>query len=222
MFKSLLYKELLKTRWFLLGYLVLGLIVVGAIFLKVQHDFKFYDSKNYWYNVLFMNYTFYSSLKFVPLVGGIIIGISQYFPETIDKRIKLAFHLPIKENNLLLSMMSFGTMALTVVYLCIFSTFIMLSSHFFPAEIVTSTIVSITPWFLAGYTAYFLIGMVVMEPIWRFRIVYTIIGALFVTQYLKPAMAGAFAPINPCFMVMTASLSISLLFSAYRFRKGEQ
>jgi len=222
MFKSLIYKEWLKTRWFLAGFLLLGLVAVGLIFLKVQHDFKFYEGKNYWNSILFQGFNYFASLKFIPLVGGIILGIAQYFPETVEKRIKLTFHLPVEENKILLQMMAYGTLMLSVVYLCIFIAFLVFSNIFFPYEIIISALTSIVPWFLSGYAAYFLIGLIVLEPIWKYRFIYTILSGFYLTFYLKNAMAGAYAPMNIILAVLTIALSISLIFSGYRFRKGEQ
>ena len=53
MWKSIIYKEWLKVRWFFLVFTGLGILAIGNIFLKVQHDFKFNDANNYWYYVLF-------------------------------------------------------------------------------------------------------------------------------------------------------------------------
>lgn len=217
-----MYKEWLKTRWFMGVFSLLGILAVGFIFVKVQHDFKFYEGQNYWNNILFKGYKYYSTFKFIPLVGGVMLGISQYFPETIDKRIKLSFHLPMDENKILIQMMSYGTIALTAIYTCLFALFTALSVMFFPKEIVTGSLLSMLPWFLSGYAAYFLIGLIVLEPIWRYRFIYSIIGVFFVTFYLKDTMTGAYTTINILLAIVTIALSISLIFSGYRFRKGEQ
>lgn len=222
MFKSLIYKEWLKTRWFLAGFLLLGLVAVGLVFLKVQHDFKFYDGNNYWNNILFLGFSYFGAMKYIPLIGGLIVGVSQFFPETVDKRIKLTFHLPVEENKILLQMMSYGSIALTVAYLCLLGIFLWLSSIFFPSEIVIDALNSIVPWFLSGYAAYYLIGLIVLEPIWRYRFIYLIISGFFMASYLKNATIAAYAPMNITLAVFTIALSITLLFSGYRFRKGEQ
>lgn len=222
MFKSLIYKEWLKTRWFFAGFLLLGLVAIAVLFLKVQHDFKFYEGQNYWNTILFQGLTYFASFKFIPLVGGIIVGISQYFPETVEKRIKLTFHLPVDENKVLLQMMAYGSLLLTAAYVCLFAFFLIMSNVFFPKEIIMDALTSITPWFLSGYAAYFLIGLIVLEPIWRYRFIYLIISGFFVSFYLKSAINGAYAPMNIILAVFTITLSISLLFSGYRFRKGEQ
>lgn len=222
MFKSLIYKEWLKTRWFMAGFLLLGMLAVSLIFVKVQHDFKFYEGQNYWNSILFQGFKYYASFKFIPLVGGVILGISQYFPETVEKRIKLSFHLPMDENKILVLMMSYGIIALTAAFLCLFALFTTLSVIFFPQEIVFGAITSILPWFLAGYAAYFLIGLIVLEPIWRYRFIYSIISGFFITFYFQDAITSAYSTISIVLAIITIALSISLIFSGYRFRKGEQ
>lgn len=221
MWKSVIYKEWLKIRWFLIGYAALGIIAVGYIFLKVQHDIAFMEGKNYWYSILFQGLQYFGYLKFLPLIGALAIGIAQYFPETVNKRIKLTFHLPLKENKILLMMHAFGTGSLLAAYLLIFSIFYVLSNLFFPSEIINDAIVTVIPWFLAGLTAYFMIALIVLEPIWKYRAFYFIIGAFFITIYLNQSITAGYAPANPNLFILTAGSSIALIFSAYRFRKGE-
>lgn len=221
MWKSVIYKEWLKIRWFLIGFTALGIVGVGYIFLKVQHDITFMEGKNYWYNMLFLGRQYFSYLKFLPLVGALAIGISQYFPETINKRIKLTFHLPLKENKVLMMMHAFGAASLITTYFLILAVFFGLSKVFFAAEMVNDAIVTIFPWFLAGLTAYFLVALVVLEPIWKYRVFYILIGGFFITIYIKSTGTASYAPVNPILFVLTACLSIALIFSAYRFRKGE-
>lgn len=221
MWKSILYKEWLKLRWIILISTVLGIMAVGSLFLNVQHDFLFMGAMTYWYNTLFLGVQYFHLLKYVPLVIGIAIGVAQYFPETVNKRIKLSFHLPINENKILLLMMLCGTITLLVTFGSMFLLFWGLSAHFFPQEIVYGAIVSVTPWFLSGFVIYFFISLIVMEPVWKYWILYGLIGYAFIGLYLEPSTTGGYEPINLKFIVLTILLSLSSLFSAYRFRKGE-
>jgi hypothetical protein len=63
--------------------------------------------------------------------------------------------------------------------------------------------------------------LIVLEPVWKYWILYGLVGFAIIGLYLEPSVAGAFGPINPKLLMLTALLSISLLFSANRFRKGE-
>lgn len=221
MWKSILYKEWLKLKWIFLIFTLLGIAVVSSIFLNVQHDFLFSGATNYWYSTLYMGLQYFSLLKYVPLVIGIAIGVAQYFPETVNKRIKLSFHLPINENRLLILMMFCGTISLLLSFGAMFLLFWVLSSHFFPHEIVWAAIVSVTPWFLAGFAIYYLISLIVLEPVWKYWILYGLMGYVIIGLYLESSVAGGFEPINLKFIVLTILFSLSSLFSAYRFRKGE-
>ncbi len=221
MWKSIVFKEWLKLKWIFIIFTLVGLSVVGSVFLTLQHDLKFNGATNYWYSILFMGYQYFQLLKYVPLAIGLSIGIAQYFPETINKRIKLSFHLPVNENRLLFLMMLCGTISLLVSFGSMFLLFWGLSIHFLPYEIVSAAVISVIPWFLAGFAIYYFIGLIVMEPVWKYWIFYGLAGYAYVDLYLESSIAGAFEHINSKFLILTILLSISLLFSANRFRKGE-
>lgn len=221
MWKSIVYKEWLKIRWFLIGYTLLGILGIGYLFLTVKHGFAFSGGKNIWNSILFMGHQFFSPLKYVPLLGGLTIAIAQYFPETVNKRIKLTFHLPLRENKALLMMHAFGAVSLLLSFFVFFGMFTGFSLLYFPVQMVTDSIISIFPWFLAGFSAYFLVALIVLEPEWKFRFYYFVVGGFFLTIYLNSPVTGAYGPAIPGLLFLTAALSIALLFSAYRFRKGE-
>lgn len=221
MWQSILFKEWLKLKWILVICFLTGTSAVVYIFLNLQHDLNFTGATNFWYSVLFMGNQYFQILKYIPLLTGLSIGVSQFFPETVNKRIKLSFHLPINENRLLVMMMLCGTVCLVLLFGCMFLLFWGLSSHYLPYEIVNAAVISISPWFLAGFAIYYFIGLIVMEPVWKYWIFYGLVGYGFLDLYLESSIAGAFEQVNLKFLLITALLSISLLFSANRFRKGE-
>ena len=223
MWKSILYKEWLKIRWFAIIYAALGVLVVGNIFLKVQHDFEFSEAANYWYSILFHGNRFYeySLFKFVPLLGALAIALAQYFPETVNKRIKLTFHLPVNENKALLVMVLFGAFCLFAIAAIQVLLFTGLSLLYFPAEIIQLALISVAPWFLCGFAVYFLSALIVLEPVWKYRFLYLLVAVTFVPIYLQTAAARAYSPALPLLIIFAVLLSVALLFSGYRFRKGE-
>jgi hypothetical protein len=196
-------------------------LAVVSIFLNVRHDILFNGAANYWYSSLFMGFRYFQLMKYIPLAIGIAVGLAQYFPETVNKRIKLSFHLPIDENKMLLVMMLCGTLFLIVSFGLLFLLFWGLSNHFLPEEIVNAALISIIPWFLAGFSVYYFIGLIVLEPVWKYWILYGLVAFASINLYMEPSITGAYGPINPKLLILTALLSISLLFSANRFRKGE-
>ena len=221
MWKSIIYKEWLKTRWFILLFFALGILTVGYIFLKVQHDFKFNDPNNFWYVILFMKVQYFSFLKFVPIAGALAISVAQFFPETVSKRIKLTFHLPINENKILLIMMLFGTACLLAIYVLLLAVFYGFSSLFFPSDIIIPALITITPWFLSGFAIYYFVALIVLEPVWKYRFLYIIVAVTILPLFMESVPIGSYAPANLGLIILVIILSISLLFSGYRFRKGE-
>jgi len=221
MWKSVFYKEWLKIRWFIIGYTLLGILGIGYLFLALKHSFAFTGGKNVWNTVLFQGYQFYGLFKFVPLAGGLTIAVAQYLPETINKRLKLTFHLPLAGNRALLLMQAFGAGSLLVSFLIFFGLVAGFSLIYFPIQMVTDGVITILPWLLAGFAAYFMVALVVLEPNRIFRLCYSLVGGFFLTIYFTSAGTAAYAPANSGLFILTALLSIAFVFSAYRFRKGE-
>lgn len=225
MWKSIIYKEWLKVRWFLIGFAVLGLLTVGNIILKVQHDILFNEANNFWYLILFQSYTFYGVnggiFKYTLLLIGLGTGVAQFIPEIMSKRIKLSFHLPINENKMLIMMLCFGLLSILLIYAIMYAMFAGLSYYFLPAEIVQAANISITPWFLAGLASYFLVAFVILEPIMMYRGFYLVVLYFFISLYIEYSVPGGYSPLNWKLSILTVMTSVTLLFSAYRFRKGE-
>jgi hypothetical protein len=221
MFKSIVYKEWIKIRlvvWIALG---LSIIALVNIFLKVRHDILFVDAANYWYSFLFRGFTYFSILKFFPFVAGLAVAIAQYFPETVNKRIKLTFHLPVSENSVLISMHFFGALVLTGLLVIILGFFTAGSAIFFPGNIIRASLLTMLPWFLGGIATYFLVALVLLEPMWIYRGLYAAVAAGMVTIFYSGAAIGAFKPVLLPLALITLLLSCVVLFSGYRFRKGE-
>ncbi|MRR19250.1 hypothetical protein EG827_03565 [bacterium] len=221
MLKSLIYKEWIKIRlvvWIAVG---ISLVALINIFLKVRHDILFVDAANYWYSFLFRGVTYFSILRFLPFIIGLAIAIAQYIPETVNKRIKLTFHLPVSENGVLIWMHAFGALVLLAVLLAVIVLFTAGSAIFFPTNIIRASLLTMLPWFLGGMATYFLVALILLEPIWLYRGLYTAVAAGFVTVFYTGASIGAFSPVLLPLALITLLLSFVVLFSGYRFRKGE-
>jgi hypothetical protein len=194
---------------------------IGYQLLALKHSFAFTGGKNVWHAVLFQGLQFYSLFKFVPLAGGLLIAITQYLPEVLNKRLKLTFHLPLSENKALLLMQTFGAACLLVIFLVFCGLFTGFSLIYFPIEMVTDSLITILPWLLAGFAGYFWVAFIIFEPKLAFRFCYSIVGGFFLTIFFHSDATAAYAPANSGLFILTAFLSIGFVFSAYRFRKGE-
>ncbi len=221
MYKAIFYKEWLKIRWALMIFLLLGVFALVNIFLNVRYGVRFMDAHDYWYRIIIQGSNYAASLKYIPLFAGLGLAIAQYFPEVLNQRIKLTFHLPIRENKVLLMQQGFGLAALIVLFLIYLAVFFIGSAIFFPSEVINMILVTIMPWFLGGLAAYSLVGLIMLEPLWLYRVLYAVIAYGFVSRFYIQAVPMAYSNML-WFFSLTAVLTVILvLFSGYRFRKGE-
>ncbi len=221
MYRSIFYKEWLKIRWALALFLLLGLIVLGNIFLNVRYGVRFMDAHDYWYRIIIQGANYAASLKYIPLLAGLGLAIAQYFPEIVSQRIKLTFHLPIRENKVLLIQHGFGLVCLLAVFATYLLVFIIGSAVYFPPEIIHMMLTTILPWFLGGLAAYSLAALIMLEPLWLYRVLYAVIAYGFVTQFYIRVVPLAYTKVLWVFALMAVITVIVILFSGYRFRKGE-
>lgn len=220
MWKFIFYKEWLKIRWFLLVYVLLGVLGLGYIYLALKHSFAFTGGRNVWSMALFQNQRFYNLLKYVPLAGGVLIAFAQYLPEAINKQLKLTYHLPLDENKAIMLMQGFGAGSLTIAFLIFFGLFTGFSLVYFPIQMVADSLSTILPWILAGFSGYFFTSLIILEPGWFFKLCYSLTGVFFLSIYFNSVDSAAYGPANFGLFVLTGFLSVTILFSAYRFRKG--
>jgi len=221
MIKSIIYKEWLKIRWVIICAAAILFLSVVQIFLTLRHDMSAAEATNYWYNIIFLNLSFFNILKFIPVAVGLSVAAFQYVPEVTEKRIKLSLHLPMKEDRMILSMHLFGTCCLIMVFVLFLLVFAITNSLFFPAELNLAALQTVFPWILGGMAAYFLAATIILEPIWKYRALFALVSFEFISIYFEKASFKAYIGMNWYLLIITALLSIALVYSGYRFRKGE-
>lgn len=221
MIQSIFYKEWLKVRWAMLIMLVLGSLALINIFLRVRYNINFMDAHDFWYRIVIQGANYAASFKLIPLLAGLGLAVAQYFPETVNQRIKLTFHLPIRENKVLLVQHGFGLACLLAVYAAFLLLFVAGSAIFFPAEIIRMMWLTIAPWFLGGLVAYSMVGLILLEPLWLYRVLYAVIAYGFVSQFYLRSVPMAYQHVLWLFALLAVVTIIVILFSGYRFRKGE-
>ena len=221
MLRSICYKEWLKIGKVSLLLFIVGLLVIAGLYLTVRHELVLKDSERIWDGIVNQRQIYFTIFKFFPLIAGLLIGVAQYIPETMEKRIKLSLHLPMNEEEVVVKMVAFGAVVVTGMFLILFLLFYGWGIIYFPYQVLKLASLTVFPWFLSGLAAYFLSGFVILEPIWKYRIAYMLSGGAFITLFYKSNIAGAYQPSLPVLFLCVLLISISPLFSIYRFRKGE-
>ncbi len=216
--KAILYKEWLKVRWAYLAMFVVSLLVLVYVWLMISKQIEFNDAKALWGVIIFRKYKFFSNIEYIPLLIGLVIGITQYAPETSQSRLKLTLHLPVNENKILMQMLAAGSALITILYLFIAAALTIITSIYFPKEIVNDMLVTILPWILSGFAAYFTCGAAFVEPVWSRRII-LVIGAVAFISLLYFEGDHTFAAIL-LFAIVTFLFPFWTLLTGYNFKRG--
>ena len=221
MFKSVFFKEWLKIRWAAAGVLIAFLLMLAYIYLNTSYYMRFIEPNGMWYNVVIRGMIFYGDLFiYLPLFAGILIGTTQFVPEISANRLKLTLHLPMKENVMLLTMLSIGTTALLIVYVISYIILAIISTNFFPVEILWSLIITSLPWFLAGLIAYWAVAMISIEILWLVRVALLVVFFGFVNLLFYLDTYNTYANSIVIFILLSIFFAFQTFLSAYRFRKG--
>lgn len=219
--QHLIYKEWLKTKWFALIALFLHLGVVVYIFLSLRSSFVSAGGVTYLSMLMTYKIQFFSLYRYIPLVMALLIGLSQFLPEVTDKRIKLSLHLPVKNLKIIYAMVLYGFTLLLLTLLPGLLLFVALTSVYLPAEIVTPALYTLCPWVLAGCCAYFLMAMIALEPMWKFRFLYLLVSYKILTLFLMDYAYGNAVTLIPVLVAITCISSVAPIYTSYRFNKGQ-
>lgn len=220
--RAIFYKEWIKTRWYLLALLLAGLIIEGVMFLKLGRSFRFAGHEHLWDVVVNRQQFLFPYIKFFPLVAGLVLAAAQLVPETSSYRLKLSLHLPMPETRTVSLMLGFSALALTTVFAFTLAVLTIGVSHYFAAEIVASTLLTVLPWFMAGYCAYFLLSFCILEPLWKRKLI-NLLLSIFVLYFFFVLAHPAAYQHAIVLVIIVPMLSVLLVYySAYRFKIGVQ
>jgi hypothetical protein len=175
-----------------------------------------------WEMVVQKGITYFDYVKFLPLLAGIFLAISQYAPEMASKRLKLTLHLPLPETRIMLTMLFFGIVSLAIIFFLSYSVINTGMNFYFTYEIANWNLSAVQPWLWGGLIAYTLTTWICIEPVWRQRIFNTLVGISIVALFYFNAVSEAYRPFLP-YLIILVMLSISFSFySLIRFKDGEQ
>lgn len=220
MTEAIIIKEILKTRRAFWYSLALTLFFTGYALLGINRVIATHGVEHVWLIMLIKDQTFIDAIKYVPLLCGLLIGLSQMMPEMQQNRLKLTLHLPCPTFRLLMTMLATGFIELTIIYLIQFVAVMIYYSHIIAPELTCNVLLTSIPWYLAGHTAYFFSAAVCLEGRWKRRILLSLIGAGIVTVYYLQPVPGAYNGFLPFAAVVTILLAALSLGSTDRFKQG--
>ncbi|MCT4588265.1 MAG: hypothetical protein N4A71_10615 [Carboxylicivirga sp.] len=220
--KALLYKEWKKTRLFTLGIAIIGIILLGYILLKLGRSFRLAGMEHLWDVIVNRKQFMFRDLKYFPIAAALCLGMAQYFPEVIQKRIKLSLHLPLPERKVILLMYGYGLGILLGVYLLQLLGLLFFSSINFPYEFTISTFKTLAPWYIAGFITYLFVAMVCLEPVWKRRAFNGLLGIATVYLFFLSDVPSAYQPVIYLLIVTLVAVFPFGFLSVQRFKEGTQ
>jgi hypothetical protein len=211
-------KEFVKIRWFWAFLLVLNGLLMAFIALETRRLFALDHSEIVWYRVIHLGQIHYSSLKYAPALTGLLIAFIQYLPEMVAERLRLSLHLPISAHRVIMAHLGVGLAALSLIIGLDLAALALLTRAYFPAEVVTSSVLTALPWSVAGVAAYLGVALAMLEPSSRFRIVNLALAAGVTWAFFYPADAGGYNSALPVLVVPVLIMIPAVLLPAFRFR----
>lgn len=220
MFKSLLYKEWLKIKWVIIGLTVINVAVILNIYLDLGNFFKEFAANAVVGQLQAYEITFYSDIKNIILATGLLIGVFQFYPEINQSKLKLTFHLPVKENIILMQMAGFGTIIIATISLIDMLLLSIVTIKYLPHEFYTNMLMTTLPWYLGSLCVYFWIVVIFIEPNWTKRIL-TMLVAYGVVSLFYAGEGYSKYSYSILYFALLTILSGSIIFlSAYNFKRG--
>ena len=223
MFKSMIYKEWLKT-WTAIACLMLMLIGFTSYnFLALAKNASLQGYGFLWSYAVGKYSILVDNLIYLPAICGLALAAAQFIPETYRKCLKLTLHLPMSQLRTVSIMQGYGLVVLLVFFIIQAASLGIFLGHYLVADIVWRILFSLLTWYCAGLCAYIWAGAIILEPAWRMRIFETVLMlALLSTFYLSSQMMGYSCGILPLATVTTLAAFPLIHYSVRRFKDGVQ
>lgn len=221
MYRSLFFKEWIKTHRLIWLLTIVFAGVTGYIFLNISKLIQA-GVIPLWGAIIENDLTLVSLIKFFPGAAGLLFAIVQFAPEMQSKRLKLTLHLPLNESKNLCAMLGYGVVILSLLF--IITSLVLLGgiSASFSSEIVMANFLKMLPWFLGGYATYLLGAWISFEPVWMQRVLNAMPAVALVSLFYMDASSGAYVPFLPFLIVIVVVAFTFSFVSVTRFKNGVQ
>lgn len=220
--KALSYKEWMKTRKLVGGWILLLAAVSVYAYIDLTYTIRMNEAVNVWFGILFQGTSVSVLLMYLLPLAGISLAIVQFVPEMTQKRFKLTLHLPASESRLVSSMLLFGYGVLGVLYLCCLVFLSLLVSRVLPFEGVSMMLSQVLPWTAAGLAGYGFTAWICIEPCWKQRAMNMLMAAGLLSVCFVSVYPEAYAGFGWGMAVLVSASFVFPFYSCIRFKQGVQ
>lgn len=222
MLTQILYKEWIKLRKTTLFLSIVALLIEAYIYFILNKNVHAYGPFETWYISLYWRFSFYDVLKFTPLLFGLITGFAQFIPEKINNRIKLTLHVPLSSRRIITHLLTGGLVQLSIIYILMIILFHIICLNVFDPLATNIFFTHTISWFLAGYSIYFCIAGIIIEPNWIKKIPMLLIAFIFTLILIPDHYVGAKSEFTWFYLILTATTAVLPYHSIYRYKGGHK
>lgn len=217
MFQTMFCKEFYKIRWLWCVLFLLNVALTIYLWMSTRNLFSLNPSEVVWYRIIQLGEMYFESLRFFPVICGVLIAGVQFLPGISEKFLEQNLSSSLPGHVLLALHLLTGVVALFLACLPSIIGLWAITILYFPHEMVRMNFFTTTPWFLAGMTGYFGGSLVSLEPSLRYRICNVMISLSLAGMYLFRAVPGAYAHNFPFLLIPLFLMALSVFYPALRF-----
>ena len=220
MLNKIFYKEWIKLRKVIIALVILTLLINAYMFFSLKQSIQLHGAFKTWLQYLYWDVHLFTVLKFSPLFMGVTIGISQFFPEIRNNRLKLTLHIPLPISKIITHHLLSGFVLLSGINIICLLLYFITYNLYFDKLIITILRNHITPWFLAGYIAYFTSSSIVINRSWVNKISLLIIGLIIVIEFITTYSQSMLMEQKLFYISLTMLVAVLPYYSILYFKAG--
>lgn len=217
---GLAYKEWLKLRYVVWLPFIAALIVLFFAYSEMLGLRTGHGSIAIWRMIVFKEEIPFKHLSYIPFISGILIAAAQWLPETLNKKIRLFFHIPVNPYKSLFLTQAIGVTVLLVIACILSFGMYFVTSLFLPIEVARLILLTILPWCIAGFIAYAVTAMFLIETHSLRRALYLLVGGVFIYALFKSETYGSYTNALPYFALIAFAFLVAMFSVLDRIKRG--
>ncbi len=222
MMLSLFYKEWLKIRYVYLFCAAVLFAYTAFSLYGVHRVIDFRGADHVWSVLLENKGVLVDRMKFLPLLAGLLVGMAQFVPELVQKRLKLTLHLPMPHTGTVFMMEGMTVVLLLLLFALHAAAEVFYFASVMPREFVDGIMLTSLPWYASGIIVYLCTAWICMEPTWKFRIVQLLFSVALCRILFISSLPMAYDRMIVWIIVAVAVMFPASVVSVDRFVKGCQ
>lgn len=185
MIKSILLKEFLKLKIFIIALLAILLGILIYFYNDLSFLFKTTEPESMlWYRFAFLDFKPYEIIKWVLMSFAVILSFAQFVPERFHNKTRIIAHLPLKLSISYSLHIFVGLLLLFAIFIIIFCLLYGILNVFYPSPILNIFIQDLLGYFLLASILFLGISAAILDKNPSMNIIKILLIALFAALYL--------------------------------------